>query len=246
MKVLSVIGITQSGKTTTVENIIRELTKRGYSVGSVKEIHFEEFEIDTIGSNTDRHRKAGSKLVTARGMAETDVLYQSMLSIDKIISFYDYDYLILEGVKDVNAPKIITAHKTSEVDERRDYSTFVVSGRLADEIKQYDGLSVIHCMDEIVELVDLIEKTVPDLLPDFDEECCGACGYSCHEMLSRIISGKPNECCIRDTKVKLKVEGKNIDMVPFVQNILKNAVLGVVSELEGYDEKSEITVEIER
>ena len=41
MKVFSVIGISKSGKTTTIENIIKELRKRNYSVGSVKEIHFE-------------------------------------------------------------------------------------------------------------------------------------------------------------------------------------------------------------
>ena len=47
MKLFSVIGITKSGKTTTIENIIRELRKRRYTVGSVKEIHFEAFAIDT-------------------------------------------------------------------------------------------------------------------------------------------------------------------------------------------------------
>ena len=59
MKVFSVFGITKSGKTTTIENIIAELRKRRYSVGSVKEIHFEIFAIDTEGTNADRHKKDG-------------------------------------------------------------------------------------------------------------------------------------------------------------------------------------------
>ncbi|HCS10941.1 MAG TPA: molybdopterin-guanine dinucleotide biosynthesis protein, partial [Clostridiales bacterium] len=54
MKVFSVIGITKSGKTTTIENIIKELRKRNYTVGSVKEIHFEEFKMDVEGTNTHR------------------------------------------------------------------------------------------------------------------------------------------------------------------------------------------------
>ncbi|MFA7550797.1 MAG: molybdopterin-guanine dinucleotide biosynthesis protein MobB, partial [Sedimentibacter sp.] len=60
MKVFSVIGITKSGKTTTIENIIKELLKRNYTVGSVKEIHFEQFKMDPEGTNTFRHKTAGS------------------------------------------------------------------------------------------------------------------------------------------------------------------------------------------
>ncbi len=39
MKVFSVFGITQSGKTTTIEKIITELRKRRFTVGSVKKIY---------------------------------------------------------------------------------------------------------------------------------------------------------------------------------------------------------------
>lgn len=78
MKVFSVYGITKSGKTTTIENIIRELKRRGYTVGSVKEIHYEKFAIDTEGTNTDRHRRAGAEPVTARGHFETRPVRQKL------------------------------------------------------------------------------------------------------------------------------------------------------------------------
>ena len=74
MKVVSIFGFTKSGKTTTVEHVVAELRRRGYSVGSVKDIHFEDFTIETEGTNTYRHKKAGSQLVTARGLYETDIL----------------------------------------------------------------------------------------------------------------------------------------------------------------------------
>ena len=41
MKVIKVQGTTKTGKTTTVEAVIRELRHRGYTVGSVKKIHYE-------------------------------------------------------------------------------------------------------------------------------------------------------------------------------------------------------------
>ena len=87
MKVLSVYGYTGSGKTSTIEQIIGELIRRGYSVGSIKDIHFESFAIDTVGSNTDRHRKAGAELVTARGIHETDVLFPKDFPLNKYFVF---------------------------------------------------------------------------------------------------------------------------------------------------------------
>ena len=126
MKVFSVFGISKSGKTTTIEHIIQELTKRRYSVGSVKNIHFEQFAIDTDGTNTYRHRQAGSELVTAWGPKETDILYPERLALGDILAHYGQEYVILEGVESGNFPKIISAHNTEEVDERWDPSVFAI------------------------------------------------------------------------------------------------------------------------
>ena len=106
MKAIAVNGITKSGKTTVCETIIKGLRQRGYAVGSVKEIHFESFAIDPDpNTNTNRHRAAGSQLVTARGMYETDILYQSMLSMEEILRHYNHDYVILE-----ESPTVMSAY----------------------------------------------------------------------------------------------------------------------------------------
>ena len=246
MKVFSVVGITESGKTTTIENIIKELKKRGYSVGSVKEIHFEQFAIDTEGSNTYRHKEAGSQLVTARGYYETDILFQEKLSIEKILKFYDHDFVVLEGVIDANVPKIITAHNEKEVLERLDDMVFAISGKLSNTLEEFETLPVINTMNNVERLVDLIEEKVYDKLPDFPEECCDKCGYNCRQLGAMILKGqaKREDCILKESKVKLQIDGKDIDMVPFVQNILSNAILGVVKELEGYEKGKEITVRI--
>ncbi|NLZ93603.1 MAG: molybdopterin-guanine dinucleotide biosynthesis protein [Firmicutes bacterium] len=246
MKVFSVFGITKSGKTTTIEKIISELRKRRFSVGSVKEIHFEKFAIDTEGTNTDRHKKAGSQLVTARGIYETDILFQRQLTVKEILQFYDHDYVVLEGVTDTCAPKIITAHNTEEVDERLDDTVFAISGKLANSIKEYRGLPVINAITETDKLVDLVVEKVFERLPDVADECCSACGYTCTELCARILQGtaKREDCVITDGSISLTVDGREIDMVPFVQKLLFNAVTGVVKELDGYREHGEIVVKI--
>lgn len=162
MKVFSVVGVHHSGKTTIIENVIKELRNRGYSVGSVKEIHFEKFAIDTEGTNTHRHKMAGSQLVTARGIYETDILYQTKLNMDEILKFYNHDYVVLEGVTDIRVPKIISAHTEEEVLERLDELTFAISGKLSNELKEFNGLPVINPIENIKALVDLIEDKVWD------------------------------------------------------------------------------------
>lgn len=246
MRVLSVIGTSKTGKTTTIENIIKELRRRRYTVGSVKEIHFESFAIDTEGTNTDRHKRAGSQLVSARGIYETDILFQERISMDELLRFYDHDFVILEGVTDANVPRIITAIEEEDIDNKYDDLAFCVSGVISNTRtkEEYNGLPIINSVDNIEKLVDLIEEKVYHRLPDFPLECCGECGFSCRELGSKILKGeaKRGDCKILNTQVKLLVDNNEIQIVPFVETILSNAVLGVVKELEGYKKGKEIKV----
>jgi len=252
MKLLSVCGISGSGKTTTIEHIIAELTKRGYRVGSVKEIHFEAFEIDPDPkSNTHRHRKAGARLVCARGLNETDLLFPEKLPMEKILSFYegDYDWVIMEGVTDIPVPTIVTASTAEAVKERLNDMVFCISGRLSSEIHEeikvgsFSGVPVVNATTDITRLVDLIEKKVYKCLPNFPPECCTACGFTCETLGAAILAGKATrESCIADKNIELFCDGKQINMVPFVQKILKNAVLGIVGELDGYKEGDKIEI----
>ena len=198
MKVLSVYGYTQSGKTTVVEAIIKGLRAKRYSVGSIKEIHFEEFVIDTPGTNTYRHREAGSQLVSARGMKETDILYNEMLKLTDILKHYDHEYVICEGVTDYNLPKILTAKSIEEIEERWESGIFAISGVIAETISEYKGLPVINVLKEPEKLISLVEEKVFDLLPDVPIECCSACGYDCRTFTEKILNGEAKrEDCVQ-------------------------------------------------
>ncbi len=247
MKVFSVVGFSNSGKTHTVEKIIKELKRRRYSVGSVKEIHCQEFTIDQAGTDTYRHKKAGSELVTARGNHETDVLFQEKLKLDDILKNYNYDFVILEGVEDANIPKIITSHDEEGFLAKRDDLAFAVSGQISNTLDELQGLPVINALSNISKLVDLIEEKVYEKLPDFPGDCCRACGYDCRELGARILKGQSRrkDCLLTKAKVNLTVGGHKIDMVPFVQKLLCNAVEGLAKELEGYQKGKKIVVEIE-
>ena len=213
MKVFAVTGTSGSGKTTTIEALIAQLRRRGYRVGSVKEIHYEAFAIDTPASNTHRHRQAGAELVTARGHGETDLLYPAQLPMRDILRHYKgYDWVVLEGVEELPVPAVICT-----LDKQNAFS-ICISGRLSTQLTEHE-LPVFNALENPAALCDFLEAAVPDYLEcyDPDEPAC-------------------------DFDIALKIDGQEIRMVPFVQKILRNAVLGVASELEGYREGAQIEV----
>ena len=61
-KVIGVAGFKNAGKTTLVEKLVAELTRRGYRVSTVKHAH-HSFDIDHEGRDSFRHRKAGASEV---------------------------------------------------------------------------------------------------------------------------------------------------------------------------------------
>ncbi len=162
MKVFSVIGISGSGKTATTENIIKELKRRGYSVGSVKEIQCKDFTIDQKGTDTYRHRKAGSEVITARAHCETDIMYSGDLDINKILEFYRQDYVVMEGVADYSCPMILCAKAVKDIEEygSREYfgRIFLISGAVSNEINEYKGIPAINSTNDIKKLVDFVEQ----------------------------------------------------------------------------------------
>ena len=63
MKVLHIVGRKKHGKTTLLEELIRELTARGLRVGTLKHCGHEH-ELDTPGTDSFRHGKSGAASVS--------------------------------------------------------------------------------------------------------------------------------------------------------------------------------------
>jgi len=59
MNVYGIAGFKNSGKTTLVVELVRELTGRGLRVATVKHAH-HQFDIDQPGKDSYRHREAGA------------------------------------------------------------------------------------------------------------------------------------------------------------------------------------------
>ncbi len=243
MKAISIIGFPKSGKTTVCEIITSGLCNRGYTVGSIKDIQ-SDFVFD-YNPTSNKQKLEDAQQVTIRSLSETDILYQSMLPVNLILKHYDQDFVILEDIVECNAPRIITAISEQDILELTDNLVIAVSGIFANQHDgEINGLPIFNALEHSDSLVDFVIENAFEPLPNFDAECCSACGYSCREMAELIAHHKAlhSDCILSNQRVELLINDKPIKMVPFVQNILRNAVMGVVSELQGYAKNSNIKV----
>lgn len=251
MKVFSVFGPSKSGKTTTIENIIGELKKRGKRVGSVKNIHYEKFFLDVVGSNTWRHKEAGSEMVVARGRTETDVLIPRQLEVDKIMSFFnhEYDYVIVEGVADTILPKVVCAGNHEDIEERLNDLVFVISGCISNQLTEYKGMPVISSLSAAERLVDLIEDKVTDMMPFiYGLDKCRACGSDCHDFVVGTLKGKKNreDCVYVKNMVSVMIGQRQLAIDLLFESKLKSIIEGLLAQLDNYDSGDEIQIRIRK
>ncbi|MEM2385550.1 MAG: molybdopterin-guanine dinucleotide biosynthesis protein B, partial [Candidatus Bathyarchaeia archaeon] len=119
--VIAVVGSKSSGKTTLIEILTHELTKRGYRVAAVKHVPDEAFTIDTEGKDTWRFTMAGAKTVIAvspKEIATIEKMDANLLTLKDIVEkCLVSDVVIVEGFRkllgmDMKVPKIVTVKST--------------------------------------------------------------------------------------------------------------------------------------
>jgi molybdopterin-guanine dinucleotide biosynthesis protein B len=109
-RVFGVTGWKNSGKTTLVEALVRELTTRGWQVATVKHAH-HDFDIDKEGTDSFRHRKAGAKevaIVSGRRWALMHELgEEDEPTLEEVLSrLSPADLVLVEGYKRGSHQKI--------------------------------------------------------------------------------------------------------------------------------------------
>ena len=102
-RVIGVAGFKNAGKTTLVEKLVTELTRRGYRISTVKHAH-HSFDIDHEGRDSFRHRKAGASEVAVVSRHRWAVIHEmrgeAEPSLDDILAkLAPCDLVIVEGYK---------------------------------------------------------------------------------------------------------------------------------------------------
>jgi molybdopterin-guanine dinucleotide biosynthesis protein B len=163
-KLVAVVGGKHSGKTTVIEHLIAELKRRGYHVGTIKEM-VRIPTLDTPATETDRYSNAGAEIIVAVPRDETVVFIKKRLSVKQILPHLEgLDYVILEGFEhERTVPKIIAAKTADEVKSYLDSSAVSISGLIMEseeETKKAAALKIpmFKSLTEAGKLADLVEK----------------------------------------------------------------------------------------
>ena len=219
--IVAVVGSSNSGKTTAVEALIKGLSKRGYTVASAKHIPDPEFTIDTEGKDTWRHIKAGASAVLSVAPNELTTIKKvgtTEYSLEQVIAeFPEVDIIILEGFKgligqNAGIPKLVTAKTVNEITAALErYKNILAFVTTIPDGKVETEIPFIDALKAPEKLVDLVNSKVAVLVERKRK---------------------------REEKITIQIDEKFLPLGDFVQGIIRNAVLAMVSSLKGVEKES--------
>ncbi len=219
--ILGFCGPSNSGKTKLIEEILQKI-KGKYRIAVVKHT---PHGIDLKGKDSWRFKDAGANEVVLLG--DEVVRFQNSQSLFSVLkSLKDYDIILVEGFKKEKfVPKVCLGSEECEncVLEKPDLS------------------AVLDYIKEHLEIERILKK-----LPNFN---CGECGHkNCEEMARAIYRGEDKfENCRYwnpNAQISVKVNGKDIYMGRFAQDVAMNTILGLLSSFKGVKEPKEVEIKI--
>ena len=157
--VVSVVGKSDSGKTTLMERLIRALTARGWHVGTVKH-HVHDFDIDIPGKDSWRHARAGASVTLVSAPSKLGMIrdVDHEATLDELLALAgDVDVLLTEGYRRAGDVRIEVS--------RRARSTELVCAphelfALATDNDELDvGDVPVFGLDDAEGLADLVERS---------------------------------------------------------------------------------------
>ncbi|OQD59503.1 molybdopterin-guanine dinucleotide biosynthesis protein B [Methanobrevibacter arboriphilus JCM 13429 = DSM 1125] len=244
IKIISVVGKKDTGKTSLTVKIIKELRKRSFKVATIKHSH-HMLEMDRENTDTWKHKEAGSETVVGIGSRtffniNKDLSLERLLFLIKLID--EPDFVVVEGFKNYNYAKISTSKEIND--------EFT--------LKNVDALNIKD--SEIPKLVDLIENYSYDIL---DTLYIDNCGLNDAESIGKAIISQSQErkdnekenikenkeenkeenekkeiqkqlkeLEVEDVEVLLSINEKVIGVNSFVSSFMKNSILGMLNSLK--------------
>jgi len=160
VKVVAFVAKSNTGKTTLLEQVIRELKNRGYKVGAIKH-DAHRFNIDHPGKDSHRLTEAGADtmLITSQEKFALIKKHETSPPLEELVTTYfsDVDIVLTEGFKMSPLPKI-------EVHRQERSPTLLCRGEL------HDPMLVAVASDEALNLdVPVLDLNDIEGVTDFVE-----------------------------------------------------------------------------
>ena len=156
--IVSIVGTSDSGKTTLIEKLVPELVRRGYRVATIKhDVH--GFDVDREGKDSWRHKQAGAHTVVISSPQKLalirDVDHDAELGELRDKYIQEVDIILSEGFKRNSQPKIEVFRK----EKRRELLCTKEDNLLAIAANEPFHIGVpCFDLDDARGMVDLIEE----------------------------------------------------------------------------------------
>lgn len=215
--IISIVGKSNSGKTTLIEKLLPILSERGYKAATIKH-DSHSFDIDKEGKDTYRHKQAGAKAVIISSPKKAalimDVDREADLDDLAMLLPFDIDIVLTEGFKSLKMPKI-EVYNTSVSREflcKNDNTLAAVATDNLDDSEIINVNNKFH-INDIEKIADFIENT---------------------------FIKKKSEIAL------LYINGKKIVLNEFVKETLVSTITGLLKPLKGYNDPTNIHIKIEK
>lgn len=237
------------GKTRLASSIVRVLKQKGYVVGVVKHC---AHGVDVEEKDSHVYIASGADIVIASSR-DLGVIYRSrwLDSLQHIVSYIDTPIIVVEGFKEsLLGDTIVVAEDLQEaltLDSKRVALAYVVKNLGVEQGVVPENINVFT-LDDVEKLSNLIERRALDYIHNqLPQTNCKYCGYnSCMEFAIAYAKGFAKECPVK-SNVKLVVDGKDIELNPFVKRLLKSLIFGFINELKDVPkEPRNVVIKIER
>jgi len=155
--IVSVVGVSDSGKTTLITKILPELKKKGKKIAVAKHCP-RGFDLDVQGKDSWRFTRAGSQGVYLSSSENEAVMRpkdESMPLLEKLESLFpDFDIVLLEGYNDeqgINKVQIIRREIGGSVLDSADIIAYISDMSIDTDKPVFDP-------NDISAIVSFIEK----------------------------------------------------------------------------------------
>lgn len=214
--VFSVVGASNSGKTWLIEQIIPELIKRGFRVGSLKHTP-KGFSID-YEKDSGRHYLAGSEITFFGNDSSSAMISKIPLSKDSlnkvffIFDIFDVDIVVGEGFKHLRIPKIVTIRGEHSVNSKE------ISGPILCFVSDSNKETI---QGKPVFRFNQVDKIVDKVLEHYN-----------NVYLKQV----------KDYYTHLIVNEVEIPLNPYVKTILGSVITAIIKTLKGVPEPQSVSI----
>jgi len=159
--IISIVGRSNIGKTTFIEKLIKELTEKGYRIGTIKhDVH--GFQLDHEGKDSYRHKASGAVTAVISSPSQVGMVkdVKEELTINDIARQYlnDVDLILTEGYKRENKQKIEVLRKEISTEP-----LCTSEDRVLAVIADFDvnvNNAPVYDFEKVKEVADLLEQKV--------------------------------------------------------------------------------------